>query len=228
DLRILQKHFSSIRMVNIPDLLRYRFRSWEACLQARRALPRAIPHLRAMDFDLNDLGLLKEILSGGELSEILVIQGDPPQDLSRRVFSTKSVDLIRGIKCEMPQVKVYAAIDPYRTSFRQEMAYVEEKVEAGADGFFTQPFFEQRLMDIWADLLKGVEVFWGVSPAVTDRTRQYWETKNSAFFPTDFEPTLAWNRRFAAASLAWAKSRKTNLYFMPIRLDLVRYLEGIL
>lgn len=228
DLEILREGFKSVQMVNIPDILRYELRSWEACRQAKHTVPCAIPHLRAMDFDLDGLGPLKEVLSRGDLGEVLVVQGDPPQDLGHRVFPTKSVDLIRVIKSLMPQVKVYAAIDPYRNSFRQEMAYIEAKVDAGADGFFTQPFFDQGLMEVWADLLKGAEVFWGVSPVASERTQRYWETKNNAIFPGAFKPTLEWNRQFAKEALAWARSRNTNIYFMPIRLDLMSYLGGIL
>ncbi len=228
DLEVLHERFKSVQMVNIPDILRYELRSWEACRQAKRTVPCAIPHLRAMDFNLCDLGPLKEALSRGNLSEVLIVQGDPPQDLGHRIFPTKSVDLIRAIKSLTPQVKVYAAIDPYRNSFRQEMAYIKAKVDAGADGFFTQPFFHQGLMEVWHDLLEGTEVFWGVSPVASERTQRYWETKNNAIFPGAFEPTLEWNRQFAKRALAWARSRNTNLYFMPIRLDLIRYLGGIL
>ncbi|MFQ5579529.1 MAG: methylenetetrahydrofolate reductase [Nitrospiria bacterium] len=228
DLGVLREEFKSIQLVNIPDILRYELRSWEACRQAREAVPCAIPHLRAMDFDLNNLVLLKEVLGAGDLGEVLVVQGDPPQDLVHRVYPTKSVDLIRAIKSLSPQVKVYAAIDPYRNSFRKEMAYVEAKIDAGADGFFTQPFFDLGLMGVWADLLRRVDVFWGISPVISKRTKRYWETKNKAVFPSTFEPTLDWNRRFAKEALSWAQSRSTNIYFMPIRLDLMSYLGGIL
>jgi len=228
DLKILREDFKLIQMVNIPDILRYELRSWEACRQARSTVPCAIPHLRAMDFDLDAPDPLKVLLSPGDLGEVLVVQGDPPQDLVHRVFPTKSVDLIRAIKSLNPQIKVYAAIDPYRSSFRQEMMYIEAKVDAGADGFFTQPFFDQGLMGVWADLLRGMEVFWGISPVTSERTQQYWETKNNAIFPGAFKPTLEWNRQFAKEMLVWAKSHNTNIYFMPIRLNLIRYLGGIL
>jgi methylenetetrahydrofolate reductase (NADPH) len=228
DLEILHEDFKAVQMVNIPDILRYELRSWGACRQAKRTVPCAVPHLRAMDFDLDAPDSLKEVLSQGDLGEVRVVQGDPPQDLAHRVFPTKSVDLIRAIKSLNPQVKVYAAIDPYRNSFRQEMVYIEAKVDAGADGFFTQPFFDMGLMAVWADLLRGANVFWGISPVTSERTQRYWETKNNAIFPGSFKPTLEWNRQFAKEVLAWVKSRNTNIYFMPIRLDLIRYLGGIL
>ena len=155
------------------------------------------------------------------------MQGDPPQDLHHPVFPTKSVELIRALKAALPDATVYAAVDPYRASFRAEMEHVAAKIEAGADGFFTQPFFDLRLMDVWAEVLAGQEVYWGVSPVLSERTQRYWQTKNNAFFPASFAPTLEWNRRFAAECLAWVRARGAHIYYMPIRTDIAAYLEGI-
>jgi methylenetetrahydrofolate reductase (NADPH) len=83
-------------------------------------------------------------------------------------------------------------------------------------------------MDVCADALPGVEIYWGVSPVVQASSRRYWEVKNRAFFPASFEPTLEWNRRFAADCLRWAREREERLYFMPIRVPLDTYLTGLL
>jgi methylenetetrahydrofolate reductase (NADPH) len=123
---------------------------------------------------------------------------------------------------------VYAALDPYRSGFHEELAGLQAKLDAGAHGFFSQPFFDLRLLEVWADLVAGREVWWGVTPVLSTATRRYWEAKNRTVFPADFAPTLDWNRRFAARALAWARERGANLYFMPIRADLVRWLGGIL
>jgi methylenetetrahydrofolate reductase (NADPH) len=228
DLQLIAARMPAVRMVNIPDLLGFELRSWEACRHARSAVPRAIPHLRAMDFDLDRrLATLVDTLRAADLREVLVVQGDPPQDLHRQVFPTKSSELIRALKAASPETTVYAAVDPYRASFRVEMEHVEAKLEAGAGGFFTQPFFDLRLMDVWAEVLSGQEVFWGVSPVLAERTRRYWQTKNNAFFPASFVPTLEWNRRFAADCLAWVRARGAHIYYMPIRADIAEYLEGI-
>lgn len=228
DLELLRTRLPAVRMVNIPDLLGFELRSWEACAQARRVLPRAVPHLRAMDFDLGArTAALIRTLQECDLRELLVVQGDRPQDLGRTIFPTKSVDLIRALKAGLPGCTVYAAIDPYRSSVRRELELAAAKREAGADGFFTQPFFDLRLMEVWAELLAPHTVFWGVSPVLSERTRRYWQTKNNAFFPAHFEPTLAWNRRFAGEALAWVRGRGASIYFMPIRADLAAYLEGI-
>lgn len=181
-----------------------------------------------MDFDAAGTAALVRTLAADDLREVLVVQGDRPQDLHRAVYPTRSVELIRALKAALPGATVYAAIDPYRSSVRDELALADAKREAGADGFFTQPFFDLRLMDVWAELLAGSPVFWGVSPVLSERTQRYWQTKNNAFFPASFAPTLEWNRRFAADSLAWVRARGAHVYFMPIRADIAEYLEGVL
>ena len=160
--------------------------------------------------------------------EILLIFGDKPQQIGHKVYHTTSPELIRFTKQERPDIKVYGAIDPYRSSFQEELAFVDRKLHAGADGFFTQPFFDIRLMEVYADLLKGTEVFWGISPVLTENSQNYWETRNMAFFPADFKPTMEWNKNFAKEAIQFAQRTDSNLYFMPIRADIKEYLTGVL
>ena len=221
-------HFPGVDTVNIPDLLRFELRSWEACGHARRALPRAIPHLRAMDFAPDRLEPLLAQLERHRLGEVLVVRGDPPQEPGRPVFPTRSHELIAALKRARPGLTVYAAVDPYRSGLRDELELARRKRDAGADGFFSQPFFDLRLLGVWADLLEGTPVYWGVTPVTGQRSRRYWETKNRAVFPARFAPTLAWSRAFAADALRWARERDTHLYFMPIRVDPVAWLSGVL
>ncbi len=228
ELHLARESFPSVDTINIPDLLKFGVRSWEGCRKAKAYFSHAIPHLRAIDFDLNKPFPLKEMLLQSGIEEVLVIAGDRPQDMSRRVFRTSSVDLIRAIKEQVPELKVFAGIDQYRSGIKAELDYVEEKLEAGADGFFTQPFFDLRLMQIYHDLLKGLEVYWGASPVTSLRSKDYWENLNKAVFPPDFEPTLAWNRRFAREALEFCDKTGSCIYYMPIRVDLVDYLSGII
>lgn len=228
DLQTLRDRFPSIQMVNIPDLLRFEVRSWDACQLARQTLPRAIPHVRAMDFPLKATEKLSAILSERGHDEVLVVRGDPPQDMSRTVYPTSAADLIGALREVAPGIRAYAALDPYRGSLKAELDGVREKLEAGAVGLFSQPLFDLRVMDVWLDQLPGVEVYWGVSPVIQTSTRRYWEVKNQAFFPSSFEPTLEWNRDFARRCIAWARERDQGLYFMPIRVGITEYLEGLL
>lgn len=228
DLQEVRDHFPAIDTINIPDLLKFPLRSWEACGQARQLFPHAIPHLRAIDFDLSKPFPLAEIFSQHGIDSVLVIAGDQPQDMSRRVFRTSSVQLIRALKNQMPELTIYAGIDPYRAGIKAELDDIKRKADAGADGFFTQPFFDLRLMEIYRDLLSGLEIFWGISPVMSERSKDYWDNLNNAIFPPDFEPTLEWNRRFAKKALEFVQQSESNLYFMPIRVNLVAYLQGLL
>ena len=121
DLAAIAAQFPSVDTVNIPDLLRFELRSWEACGHARRKLPRAIPHLRAMDFAPERVEPLLAELAAHGLGEVLVVRGDPPQEPGRRVFPTRSHELIEALKRARPELTVYAALDPYRASLRDEL-----------------------------------------------------------------------------------------------------------
>ena len=225
---MLRDRFVRVGQVNIPDLLRFPLRSWDACAITRHKFPISIPHIRAIDIPA--AGPLKDIeaLVALGMGEILVVSGDLPQDMGRRVYPTTAASLIRRIKSAWPHLKVYAAYDPYRQGLRAEYDYVNVKLDAGADGFFTQPFFDLRLLDIHAELLAGKEVFWGIAPVLTDKSRAYWEATNRAIFPREFTPTLEWNQTFARRVLDFLGPNDGHVYFMPIRIDIERYLSEIL
>jgi methylenetetrahydrofolate reductase (NADPH) len=161
------------------------------------------------------------------LKELLVVTGDVPDNKNHSTYDTTAIDLIKQIKLADPSFTVYAAIDPYRSDLPEEMAYTKQKLNAGVDGFFTQPFFDLDLLDVYADALIGQTVFWGVSPVLTEQSQKYWSSRNKVHFPDDFEPTLDWNCHFAKRVLARVKERQDNIYFMPIRVDLDMYLSGI-
>lgn len=224
--------YDDFAVVNIPDLLRFPVRSWQGCVQARHYVDTAIPHLRAIDFDLRHPQKLTRYIETHQLTEILVVRGDPPESGDHCCFDTCTVDLIRCIKNSNPEVKVYAAIDPYRSSLDQEVAYAKLKLKAGADGFFTQPFFSVDSMELYRDALRhlapSVEIFWGVSPVVGEGSQNYWQRVNKVVFPEGFVADMAWNKRFACQALSWVQDRDESIYFMPIRIDTMAYFDGLL
>jgi methylenetetrahydrofolate reductase (NADPH) len=228
ELAIIHELCPAVQTINIPDLLQFSLRSWEGCALAQRWFPATIPHLRAIDFDLEQPLLIAETLRQLKIHEVLVISGDKPLDMSRRSYRTTACELIRALKKALPGLKVYAGIDPYRSAIREELDYVRLKSEAGADGFFTQPFFDLRYMEIYQDLLAGLELYWGVCPVLSEKSRDYWENRNQAFFPPDFRPDLTWNREFARKVLNFSTRTGANLYFMPIRANLQAYLGDLL
>jgi len=88
--------------------------------------------------------------------------------------------------------------------------------------------FDQRLIDICAEMLQGQIVYWGIAPVLGQRSRAYWETTNRVVFPSGFAPTLTWNRDFAAKAVQAIRDLNGNVYFMPIRVDLSAYLSNLL
>lgn len=217
-----------VDFINVPDLLSCDIRSWEAAGIAGKYFKETVPHLRAMDFDFSRPFPLKQAFKENNVSEVLVIEGDPPQTMLHQVYPTVSTDIIAKINEEMPEVKVYAGIDQYRGSMKDEDYRIRRKLMAGAKGFFTQPFFDLRFLEIYADMLDGLDVYWGVSPVLSERSVSYWETKNHVVFPKDFEPTLEWNVAFARKVIEFAKKHGHNVYIMPIKAQVMPYLEGVL
>ena len=225
DIDVIKK-YPQVDCVNIPDLMSFELRPWQAAEFTQPALP-TIPHVRAMDIDLSKPLPFKEIFEQAGITEALVIAGDPPQDFSRTVYPTESIDVIRKFREELPNVKVYAGIDQYRSGIRDELYKVERKIQAGAAGLFTQPFFDMRFLEMYADLLDGIDVYWGVSPVLSARSKGYWERKDKAVFPKDFQPTMNWNVEFAHKVIDFISSTNGGLYFMPITIDIAEFLPQI-
>ena len=228
DARTVRSVMPQANAFNIPDLMRFPTRSWDACKLTSCILPASIPHIRAIDIPPGDDMPLGGAIQAAGLSEILVIRGDPPHDAGHRTYPNSSEDIIKRFKRHCPSLRVYAAFDPYRLGLRDEMTAVRRKLDAGADGFFTQPLFDMRMLEICAEMLQGHEVFWGIAPVLGERSRAYWETTNRVVFPSRFAPTLEWNRDFAAQAFQAIRSLGNHVYLMPIRINLADYLTDLL
>jgi methylenetetrahydrofolate reductase (NADPH) len=253
--------FPQIRIINVPDLIRFPIRSWEACgilvealgaasagAAGTGAVPAApaaavpaetgaaapetapagvafMPHLRARDFDPGRPFPRIAFFRSLGIDRVLVIAGEGAEDDRTEGFT---IPFIRKLKAEMPGLSIYAAFDPYRSNIRYELDYLKAKEDAGADGFFSQPFFDLRLLEIYAEYLEGKNVFWGLSPVLTGKNRNYWELRNRAVFPKSFKPDLAWNAGFGRRVLDFCKERSFNIYLMPIKMDTEAYLSELL
>lgn len=224
----------AVELTNHPDILRFGLRSWDAAAVAvahardRRRELAAVPHVRAMDVRLDRPWRPAAQLQAIGVREVVVVQGDPPLDMGHPVSGATTVDVIAKLRREHPAWRIYAALDPYRQGIAAERDYALEKLDAGADGFFTQPFFDVRLMAAWRDLVPDAPVFWGVTSVTSTRSMRYWTARNRAVFPHGFEPTLAWNRRFAGEVMAFAREHDADVYFMPIRVGIVEWLGDAL
>lgn len=227
-------HLPAAGAINVPDLLRFDLRSWDAasdvcgrCRELGRSVT-TIPHLRAMDVDPACPMAGLEVLDAAGVREVIVVQGDPPPDMRHRVGGATTVQVIERLRRERPGWRIYAALDPYRQGIAQERDYALRKLDAGADGFFTQPFFDLDLLRAWHALLPDVPTFWGVTSVTSVPSMRYWTSRNRAVFPRGFEPTLAWHRSFADEVLTYARAEATDLYFMPIRVPIAAWLGDLL
>jgi len=222
----LCRSYPALGCINIPDLPRFSIRSWEACgiiKTAQQNMP-LIPHLRAGDFSLDKPFPLTELFRAQGITRTLVIAGDPPFKAEN---PCTTVALIKKLKAELPELEIYAAFDPYRTNIRYELDYLADKEEAGAVGFMSQPFFDLRLLEIYAEYLEGKNIFWGVSPVLTAGNQHYWISRNRAIFPRSFRPDIFWNVTFARQVIDFCGRNGFNIYLMPINVDLQTYLSGI-
>jgi methylenetetrahydrofolate reductase (NADPH) len=232
--------FPEIRIINVPDLTRFKIRSWEACGMLAGGVPAGsgpaalsfMPHLRARDFDPQKPFPHTAFFRGLGIDRTLVIAGDAEgaasADTAGAAGAAPTVSFIKKLKSEMPEISIFTAFDPYRSNIRYELDYIREKKEAGAAGFFSQPFFDLRLLEIYAEYLEGADVYWGISPVLSDKNRNYWESRNRAIFPKSFRPDLFWNVDFGRRVLDFCEKRGFNLYLMPIKVELDVYLSGLL
>ena len=62
ELELLKKYQGQVNVINIPDLLRLPLRSWEGAGLALEYFSAAMPHIRAMDIDLDRELPMKEFL----------------------------------------------------------------------------------------------------------------------------------------------------------------------
>ncbi|MDD4913834.1 MAG: methylenetetrahydrofolate reductase [Methylococcales bacterium] len=217
---------TAIDVINVPDIQRFPVRSWEVGEYVDTRQHRFIPHFRAIDFRITD-GELFRIIEERRLERILLITGDPPDGLKRVCYNTDVVDLIRAVKQRFPAMKVYAGFDPHRQGLQDECEYIQHKVDAGACGFFSQPFYDSRMIDIYAEQMQGLETYIGLSPITSLASMQYWEVKNKVKFPADFRPDYDWNIGFANRVIETARATGLNVYFMPIRIDLEKYFSQL-
>ena len=235
EVAAVAEHLPDVDTINVPDLMKFDLRSWDACALARshprppgRAAYRAVPHIRSTDLDPARALPMVAALDAAGIDEVLVVAGDAPTDFSRRTYDVDAVAAVRRLRRDLPHVQVYAGLDPYRQSLVREIEYVERKLEAGAVGFFTQPFFDTALMAAWAALLpQGVPVWWGATTVTSPGSLTYWRQRNRVAFPSGFEPTLDWHRDFARQAVAFAREHGQHIYLMPVRASVRDFLEGI-
>jgi len=221
-------NFPKISAINIPEIRSVEIKSFEASEHLLKNNVVAIPHFRLIDRTLGELESLIEKLIPLGLKQTLLISGDPPIDMPNFVPSgVRAPEAIKYIKNKFPQLGVYAGQDPYRQSFRKELDYCKEKLDAGADGFFTQPFFCEGLLAQWFEHLPETEMWIGLCPVTGQSSRTYWETVNQVVFPPNFRFDLEGNCIMGRRILTLVEAAKKDAYLMPITISAEKYLNAL-
>lgn len=214
--------------INIPDVLRLHTRSHDAAALLLKAGITAIPHMRSMDRSVaQTLEIVSSLIDLG-LNAVLIVSGDKPTSPDVFTYEVTPIKVIEALKQKFPALNVYGALDPYRSSLKHELAYCEAKREAGADGFFTQPFFDPAFARLFLEQLEGTEVFVGMSPVLSEKSLNYWKTKNMAVFPKQFQLNLDWNCALGKSIVEVAQSLGHHTYMMPITVSAEAYVKGVL
>jgi methylenetetrahydrofolate reductase (NADPH) len=220
--------FPKIVTINIPELRSVKIKSFEASEHLLKNGVEAIPHFRLIDRTLDDLETKIEKLVSLGLKRVLLISGDPPLDIPDFVPSgVKVPQAIKHLKAKFPQLKIYAGQDSYRQSFKKEFDYCKEKLDAGADGFFTQPFFSEGILNQWLEQLTEIEMWIGLSPVTSKASRNYWETTNQVVFPPNFRFDLEGNAITDRRILTQIEAANKNAYLMPIAISADKYLNEL-
>lgn len=233
EVTAVAQRLGTVDTINIPDLTRFDLRAWDACALAKELTAghrdyATIPHIRASDIDPYSPLPMTRALDEAGITEVLMVTGDIPDDFSHVTYDVHAIDGIRRLGRDLPHLKIYAALDPYRHNLQQERAYAERKLEAGAAGFFTQPFFDLDFAAAWAGLLPAeVPIWWGATTVISQGSTGFWRRRNKVVFPAGFEPTIEWHRDLARRIVDFAHGRGQHAYLMPVRTDVLEYLDGI-
>ena len=201
-------------------------RSYDIVLSLLENGHQSLPHIRALDHSIEDyINIIGKLEEKG-LEKVLIVNGDKIE--GRKIKGVPSIELIKEIKNRFPNLLVYGALDPYRSSFESEIEYCDKKIEHGCDGFFTQPFFDLSTAKKYLDRLKTTSVFLGISPVLTEKSKHYWQFVNKVKFNNEFKIDFEYNIKLGKELISLSKKYNQHCYIMPIKASLNKYLEELL
>lgn len=149
-----------------------------ACKIKRELGVEPLPHMTCRDRNLNATKALLLGLSIEHVHNVLLVTGDPiptaERDEVKSVFNFNSRKLIRYVHGLNETVlrtpfRIFAALNLNARSFDRQLALAQEKEEAGAYGFLTQPVLSARALEnlrLARQTLRG-KILGGVFPIVS-------------------------------------------------------------
>ncbi len=217
-----------VTSINVPEIRKLPIKSFEPSQLLLKSKIPTTPHFRLIDRSEKDLLEKIAILEASGMTQVLLIGGDPPTDIPGFIPSGLStIEAVKAVKREFPQIKIYTGLDPYRNSFREELDYAFRKQDAGSDGFYTQPFFSVGMLELWLEQLPDAEIWFGIAPIFTEKSKRYWERVNKVVLPPNFRFDVDYNIRLARQLLVTINETRQRGYLMPVANGALEYLKGI-
>lgn len=150
-----------------------------ACRLRREGGIEPLPHMTCRDRNLNATKALLLGLAMEGVRNVLLVTGDPvpaaDRDEVKSVFNFNSRKLIRfvnSLNAELPApFHIFAALNLNARNFDVQLRLAEEKEEAGAAGFLTQPVHSKKALENLRrarEMLSG-KILGGVFPVVSHR-----------------------------------------------------------
>lgn len=240
---------NGIDAVNISDGARARLRmspiAISALVQQQVGIP-CITHLACRD--RNMVALQSELLGAHALGvrNILAVTGDPTHigdfPSATSVYDVDSIGLIRALGHmntgrdlmgnplgEQTGFCISCAVNPVADDLDREIDRLALKVEQGAHVAFSQPVFDDELLNIFLERIKGIDVAFmlGVIPLRTIRHAEFlhyevpgmtipgWVRERMAEAGSNTEAASQIGEDIAVEFLRSAKSRIAGAYLMP-------------
>lgn len=140
-------------------------------------------HLTCVDQSVDQVHEVLDDYLGSGVNHIVALRGDPAREpcSSAGPGYRSALELVRGIRSKgnfKISVAAYPEGHPEAVSVKQEIQYLKQKVDAGADQIITQFFFDTEVFTRFLDLVRGagitVPVIPGILPIVNfDRAVQF-------------------------------------------------------
>lgn len=91
--------------------------------------------------------------------------------------------------------------------------------------FLLNLFFDIEHAKEYLEKLNNTEIFIGISPVITENSKNYWTNVNKVNFSKDFELSLSYNSKLAKQLIKLANDTNNHSYIMPIKAPLTTYLD---
>jgi methylenetetrahydrofolate reductase (NADPH) len=157
----------------------------------------AMPHFTCVNATVDDLRRTLDVMRDAGVSNVLALRGDPPQGQEEWTkteggfeYSRELVELIRddydfaiGGAC-FPETHIHA------TSPEDDLRYLKEKVDAGAQFLITQLFFDNAVYFDFVERARAIGIGVPIIPGVMPITNVASVTRMAGLVASDIPPGL--------------------------------------